>query len=417
MRQYDIIVAGGGFTGVAAGIAAAREGHRVLIVEQYGFLGGAACSSYVNPFMIHAIPDGEGGWIQLNAGIFQEILNRLKELGGLDRDNRSFNDEILKLVLDRMVTEHGVQVLFHTYITGVNTQGDRIQSITVANKSGVTELSADYFIDCTGDADVAAGAGCPFHIGREGDNACQPMTMCFRVINVDTGRFWSNWASANAKYQELQREGKIKNTREDLLLFHHIARGVVHFNSTRILNKSGVDAWDLSAAEMEVRGQVFGLYSMMKEYAEGFENSVLFSAAPQIGVRESRMIDGEYTLTAEDLLACKPFEDSIAVGAYGIDIHSPDGSGTDRREIGGRYYYIPYRSLIPKGVKNLLVAGRCISSTHEAQSAYRVLPIVCCIGEGAGTAAALACRDGADVRDVCVEELHRLLDQHGAKYC
>ena len=416
-RRYDMIVAGGGLTGVAAALAAARRGRSVLIVEQYGFLGGAPGHSYVNPFMCHTIVTASGEKVAVNTGIFTEILTRLDELGGLMPDRSTFNEEILKLVLDRMTLEAGVTSLFHCFVTGVEKKGGKLTAVTVVGKSGEMTLEADYFLDATGDADLAVLAGCPYHLGRDGDSQCQPMTLCFRIGNVDTsGDFYKHWGGVGTLYKEFQKEGKIKNPREDILMFRTVTEGVIHMNSTRIIRKNPVDSWDVSEAEQEAREQMFELFTFMKEHAKGFENSVLLSAAPQIGVRESRMIDGEYTITVEDILSCRVFEDSVACGAYGVDIHSPDGSGTDLRKLQGDYYTLPYRALIPKGVSNLLVAGRCISSTHEAQSAYRVLPICCSLGEGAGLALSIAMENGSDVRDVPIRQLHRYLDENGAKY-
>lgn len=421
MRQkYDVVVVGGGFSGAAAAVAAARENASVLLVEQYGFLGGAAGNSQVNPFMPYRrFCEETGGQEEVNRGLFLEILRRLDEIGGLHENHKTFNEEMLKIVLDRLMVEYGVDVLFHTRLTGVKTEQGRIVEITVVNKSGMQSFAADYFIDATGDADLAALAGCPYHLGREEDQLCQPMTLCFRVGNVDLQKFniEANRDEVSALYRKLQKEGKIKNPREDVLMFDHVCNGVIHFNSTRIVKRNPVDAADVSIAEMQAREQMLELYTFMKENVPGFENSTLLMSAPQIGVRESRMIDGEYVITADDLLSCKKFDDAIACGVYGVDIHSPDGSGTVRKHIPrGEYYTIPYRALIPKNRNNLLVAGRCISSTHEAQSAYRVMPIVCCIGEAAGIAAGLAARKHIRPAEVPVKELQEKIGAYGGMY-
>ena len=416
-RSYDLIIAGGGLTGCAAAIAAGRRGKKALIIEPYGFLGGAIGHSYVNPFMCHTIVKKSGERVVVNAGIFAELLEGLEEMGALMENRRTFNEEMLKCLLDRLTREAGVDVLFHSRVTGIVGDKGKIDSVEVETKAGKWQLHADYFLDATGDADLAAMAGCPFHLGRETDSQCQPMTLCFRIGNVDTsGDFWKHWGGVGDLYKQYQKEGKIKNPREDILMFRHVSEGVIHMNSTRILRKSPVDPWEFSEAEREGREQMLELYHFMKEHAKGFENSVLLSSAPQIGVRESRMIDGEYTITVDDILSCRRFDDSIACGAYGVDIHSPDGSGTDLRSLQGDYYTLPYRALIPKGWTNLLVAGRCISSTHEAQSAYRVLPICCCLGEGAGLALTLAHDNGCDVREISMDQLHQYLDENGAKY-
>ncbi len=414
--KYDLIVAGGGFTGVAGAVAAAREGAKVLLIERYGFLGGAACACYVNPFMRYTLKTEQGTEL-LSKGIFEEILDRLDALGGLKENRDTFSEELLKLVLDRLTKEAGVKVLFHSYLQAVHKEGKHITSVRVVNKSGTMELAADYFIDATGDADLSALAGCPYHVGREADQLCQPMTLCFRLANVDMEAFKRVRPKINGIYQQFQREGKIKNPREDVLIFYHVSDGVIHFNSTRVVKLSPLDAFDLSETERRAREQVYELYHFMKDNIEGFENCTLLASAPQTGVRESRMVDGAYTLTEEDLCGCRKFEDSIACGNYGVDIHSPDGSGTHRRLLPHTdYYTIPYRSLLPKGADNLLVAGRCISSTHEAQSGYRIMPICCCIGEAAGLAAGLALQSNCMPAEISVEKLHERMDHYNCRY-
>lgn len=196
-----------------------------------------------------------------------------------------------------------------------------------------------------------------------------------------------------------------------------MAQGVIHFNSTRIVKRNPTDPFDVSIAEAEARKQAYELFDFIKENSTYFENARLVSTAASIGVRESRMIDGEYLLNEDDILSCCDFPDSIACGNYCIDIHSPDGTGTTIKHIPeGKCYHIPYRCLIPKGSRNLIVAGRTISTTHVAQSAYRIMPIVCCIGEGAGTAAAVAIKDGCEVRSADIGKIHAILDKNGAKY-
>ena len=418
-RRYDIIVAGGGLTGVAAAISGAREGCRVRLIEKSGFLGGAACNCLVHPFMpYHRARDGQPPE-PVNAGLFTVILNRMAELGGLAPNRGAFREETMKLVLDRMCQENDVTVLLHTTLIGVSREGNRITSVETYGKSGRHQWQAEYFIDCTGDADLTYQAGCPTNLGRETDHQCQPMTLCFRMGNVDMEKWAKSSRDVNRLYREYQACGKIRNPREDVLVPQPFfpMKGVVHFNTTRVVGRSPVQEEDLSAAEREAREQVQEMVAFLQEAVDGFQDAQLLMCAPEIGVRESRMIQGEYLLTAEDLLNCVKFPDSVARGVYQIDIHSPDGSGTYLRQIPkGDYYTIPYRSLIPKGMENLLAAGRCLSSTHEAQSAYRVMPICCCIGEGAGTAAALAFKAGCRIQEVSYQAIHQQLDRYGAKY-
>lgn len=414
MKHFDLIVAGGGFSGFCAAAAAARHGLSVLLAERGNCLGGAAVTCLVNPFMPYWTKTGSGR-TNLSAGLFQEILDELEAAGGLRPNRTTFHEEILKLVLNRMAIKSGVTLLFHSYLTDVHMENGWIKSAVFANKSGSMEIGASYFIDATGDADLAVLCGCPYHLGREEDHLCQPMTLCFRLGNVDLEAYQRARSTINPLYQKFQAEGKIKNIREDVLIFSTILSGMLHFNSTRIVRKNPVDAFDITAAEIEAREQVFELYHFLKDNIDGFQNAELVMTAMQTGARESRMIDGDYVLTGSDLVSCARFEDAIAAGNYDIDIHNPEGSGTSHYYFPeGQYYTIPYRSLIPKGTENLLAAGRCISSTHEAQASYRIMPICSTLGQAAGTAAALASRRRTGVRDVPVRDLQRLLKEDGA---
>jgi hypothetical protein len=234
---------------------------------------------------------------------------------------------------------------------------------------------------------------------------------------VNIKRFKAAKPKLQALYKKYQEEGKIKNPRENILSFIHTSDGVLHLNSTRVVGLSPLDPFDISKAEMIAREQMMELFLFLKENAPGCKKATLLSSAPEIGVRESRRIVGKYTITADDLLECREFEDSIAVGCYSVDIHSPDGSGTLIRKIpAGKWYHIPYRAMLPQNADNLLAAGRILSSTQEAHSAYRVLPIVANIGEAAGLAVALAQKENTPLHDVSVQDLHTLLEKHDLLY-
>ena len=402
MKQYDVIVVGGGFSGTAAAIAAARWGMEVLLIEKSNCFGGAAVNCLVNPFMYYWTNDpATKKPIYLCYGIFREILTELTAMKAMPENSSAFHEEYLKLILQRMILKENVHVLFHTYLTGVRMDNGKVKSVLVSNKEGPGEYAARYFIDCTGDGDLAVLAGYPYHLGREKDHLCQPMTLCFRVAGVDLKAFEKSYDSINPLYQQFQREGKIKNPRENILVFENVVNGVLHFNSTRIVRKNPVSGEEKTQAELEAREQVFELFHFLRENIDGFQHSQLLSTAMEIGVRESRMIEGEYLLTQEDLVACTKFDDGVVCGNYDIDIHNPEGSGTSHYYFkDGEYYTIPYRCLVPKGSRNLLVAGRCISSTHEAQASYRIMPICCCLGEAAGIAAAFCGNSAADVMDI-----------------
>lgn len=415
MERFDLLVAGGGFAGTAAAIAAARQGARVLLIEKTNCLGGAACSSLVNPFMPFwtSLP-GEEKARSLCNGIFAEVLAGLREMNALGENGMTFDEEALKLLLNRMALKAGVRLLFHAQIAQVQAENGVIRSVLCATPGGPVTLEAETFIDATGDGTLSMLAGCQFHLGREGDHLCQPMTLCFRMAGVDRSKMPPN-PEIDRLYNEAKARGEITNPREDVLVFDTTSPSVLHFNTTRIVKRNPVDPFDLSKAEEEAREQVFEMFRFLRKYVPGCEKSVLLSTATHIGIRESRMIEGEYTLTADDLLACRKFDDGIAACNYDIDIHNPEGSGTTHYYFKPyTYYTIPYRCLVPKGSANLLVAGRCISSTHEAQASYRVIPYVATLGEAAGVAAAVANKNGTTVKDAPVDEIQSTLRAEGA---
>ena len=407
MKKYDLVVIGGGFAGVAAALAAARAGTKVLIVEKSNCLGGAAVNCLVNPFMQYWT-EIDGKRVDLSAGIFKEIHDRLEERNAMKKE--SFLEEELKYILNEMVIEANIDLLFHAYIFRANTCADRIVSVTVASRSGEIQIEADYFIDATGDAQLAYLAGCPTVLGREPDHLCQPMTLCFRVGNVDVDKFFASRERLKISHAQSLAAGELINPRENILVFRTPIHNVLHFNTTRVVRKNPTSPEEVTEAEVLARKQVYEIYDFMKRHADGLENSFLMMTAAEIGVRESRMIVGDYVLTEQDCKNCVKFEDAIAACNYDIDIHNPEGTGTSHYYFpAGAYYTIPYRSLIPKNINNMLVAGRCISSDHGAQASYRIMPVVCCIGEAAGSAIGLAARSGCSVRDINPKDLQSVL--------
>ena len=412
-RTWDLIVVGGGLTGVAAAVSAKREGLDVLLIEKAGFLGGAPGTLLINPFMPYStVVDGKR--FELSRGFFSELRAILKEIGGYVDGREDIHEEYLKLALDRMVMKEGVRPLLHAALCGVEKDRETVRAVKVVTKAGVLTFKARYFIDSTGDADLAVMAGCPYHLGRP-DGLCQPMTLCFRIGNVDIPTFQKNRQAMQEKYKQFQAEGKIKNPRENILIFNTLVDGVLHFNTTRVVKHNPVDPFDVTEAEMIAREQMFEMFYFLRDNCPGFEKSQLLYSASEIGARESRMIDGEYLLTETDLRDCVKFDDAIAAGNYDIDIHNPEGSGTSHYYFpAGTWYTIPYRSLQPKNADNLLVAGRCISSTHEAQASYRIMPIVTTLGQAAGTAAAVACRANVGVKEIDIRTLQDILVKNGA---
>ena len=294
------------------------------------------------------------------------------------------------------------------------------RSVAVATKAGPLELEADFFIDATGDGDLMAFSGCQFQLGRESDGLCQPMTTCFRLANVGRQKEEKKNIndSINAVYLALKEQGKIQNPRENVLWFRGkaLGDGIAHFNTTRIVKLDPTDPFQVSKAEKMARDQIRELLTMLKEHnVPGFENAQLISIASSIGVRESRKLVGEHVLTVEELKNCVCFADRIALGNYDVDIHNPEGSGTSHYYFApGTYYTIPYGSLLPKELDNLLVAGRCISATHEAQASVRIMPICATTGQAAGTAIALARKTGTNTHTLDVGSLQALLRQNNA---
>lgn len=416
-KRYDVIVAGGGFTGVCAAIGAAREGKKVLIIDRNNCFGGAATECLVNPFMGFYVDREDGVREYLSRGIFGEIIDNLRAADAIDRIDRTFDEEYLKVLLNRMVLKEGIDILFNSYLTDAEVTEGKVESITVSNKSGRQTWQADYFVDATGDGDLAVLCGCDYQLGRIEDSLCQPMTLCFRMANVDLESFQEEKAEIQKLYNEWQAEGKIQNPRENVLTFANVHDGVLHFNSTRIVKRNPTDALDVTRAEIEAREQTYELCHFLKNHFKAFANAKLLITAPRIGVRESRMIEGEYQLNKEDILEGIKFEDGIAACRYNMDIHNPDGGGTTHYYIKkkGDYYTVPYRCLTPKKTVNLLVAGRCISSTHEAQASYRIMPVCANIGEAAGIAAAIAHENGCGVKDISTVELRKRIVARGGR--
>ncbi len=410
--KYDLVVLGGGLSGVAAAVRASQMGLKTILIEQSGALGGAINNNLVFPFMNY-FTNVNNERILLSGGIFTQMRNEADKY----REGRSpntFSPEGFKIALDDLCEEANVSVLFHAKMFAVKTENKKITSVDIATKSGVMTVYADNFIDCTGDGDLFFLAGCDYQLGRIEDNLCQPMTTCFRVSNVNIEQFKKDADFLQKKYKELQKKGEILNPREDILYFYHVGEGVIHFNTTRIIKLDPTNTFDLSVAEKQARKQVWEMFDFLKKYSSAFEKSTVISVAPDIGVRESRMLKGTYILTAEDIVATKKFSDRIALGNYDIDIHSPDGAGTSHYYFkAGEYYTIPYRCLVPEEFDNLLVAGRCVSATHEAQASIRIMPICATMGEAAGIAAGVMVRENATNKTVNVENVQNEIRNFG----
>ncbi len=399
-RRYDVIVVGGGLGGVCAACAAADGGARTLLVERYGFLGGTATAGMVTIFMSYRV-----GTKRLTTGIFNELLARLSEAGGLDANADIFEDEAMKFALDDMVRDHGVEVLFHSVLGGVQMSGHRIESVAFLTKSGRLALEAEIFIDSTGDGDLAAMAGAQFEVGREEDGLTQPMSLSFRIGNVKAlpngMTRWDLRRELTGILQDAKQAGEIAQPCESVRAVPTLQPTIWYFNATRVLDRSGLDAFDLTAAEIEGRRQVYELFRLFKARSPRFKDSYLLKMGVQVGVRETRRVMGAYSLTVDDIAEARKFDDGIARSNFNVDIHNPKGGGIHLVKVPeGNYYEVPYRCLVPESVENLLVGSRCVSATHEAHGSLRVMPVVAGMGEAAGRAAAKALQAGVTPHEV-----------------
>jgi len=440
----EVLVVGGGPAGLAAAVGAAAAGAGVVLVERYGFLGGNATAALVMPLMsFHAhrdhiprldvdtlLPADQGPGDPVVAGVFRSFVSRLIAAGGaLQPSERTgftvpFDPEVFKLVALDLLDDAGVEYLFHAFASGV-LGGDRLEGVVFETKSGPLVARAQVVVDCTGDGDVAALADAPFEIGRETDGRVQPMTLMFRMVEFQREAFRAyttshpgQWRGVHGLWElveQASQAGDLDLPREDVLLFATPHAREVSVNSTRVSGRLGIDVWDLTHAEWEGRRQFRQLVAFLTKYVPGFASAYAAQSGVQIGVRETRRITGEYQLTAADIMSARKHRDVIARGAYPIDIHNPAGRGTVLERVPpGEAYDIPLRCLLPQRVRNVVVAGRCISGTHEAHSSYRVMPISMATGHAAGVCAALAARRGQDVRDVRADEVQHELLRQGA---
>lgn len=419
--RFDVAVVGAGATGICAAVAAARAGARTLLLDSAGVPGGTAASGL--PWA-GGFTDGKK---QIIRGLAGELAGRLQKAGGmqanLDTDNWiPFDSECLKLVAIEMLAGANVQLLLHTVVADAIVEEGRIRGVIVENKGGRQALFASAVVDTSGDADVALRAGVPTEFGRASDGRTQPMTMMFHVAHVDLDRFEKagGYAMIERKFTELATPLGFENPRRGDLsgLFRIPGRpGEVSLNVTRVLGLRGTDPVELSNAELAGRRQVREfLFEFLRPHVPGFESAYLASTAAKIGVRETRRIVGEYVMRESDITGYREQPDSIGRGAYPIDIHSPTDATTNfrsREHVPGRSYAIAYRVLVPLRVDQLLVAGRCVSATHEALSAIRVMPICMVMGQAAGTAAALSVAAGTPPRALDVKLLQQKLVADG----
>lgn len=416
-EKFDVVVCGGGPSGVASAISAARRGLNTLLIERYGFCGGMATAALVNPFSGHEYTSADGkNNGSLIGGVFKEVIESLKREGGYGSvlSPAAFDEELLKHVYDQMLIKAGVNILYHSNVESVSVVDEEIRSIIIYNKEGGQEIHAKMFIDCTGDADLAAKAGVPFSIGRPEDGLTQAMTVSFRMANVDkeemikTGHIRKARALVEPYFQEALKSGSLEYPYRPFIHFYDYPRdGVLHFNMTRINEVSGLSVTDLTKSEIEGRRQAYLIGNWLVKHVPYFQNASIEKIACQVGVRETRHIEGLYVMTQDDIRLGSKFDDAICRSRYFIDIHNPRGahdiqqkkgtSGALNHDFGpqaGDYYEIPYRSIVSSFCGNLFVPCRALSATHEASAAIRVMATMHGLGEAAGIAASICLNKG-----------------------
>ncbi len=416
----DILVLGGGPAGVAAAFSAARMGMKTMIVEQCNCLGGIATAGGHGHICLFS---SWGTQERVVGGIPFEMVERVTRAGFGIHDNSSADFEVegLKIVLEQMAEECGVKLLYHAMFAGTEVRDGAVVGAWVQSKSGRQFVSASRVIDCTGDGDVAAAAGCGFDVGDEESGHCQPMTLMFTIGGVDWDRvkaFRGNNYGLDHVWKKAQDAGDMRPFQSHLMgwWWTPTRPDQVGVNFTHVNYVDATDVEDLTAATLEGRRQVVETIEVYRKYVPGMQHCYLVSTPAIIGTRESRRIHGEYTLTREDVLGQCTFDDSIGYGSFFIDIHNCSGIGMDRkthRPEPGFKYQIPYRILVPRDVDGLLVAGRCASTTHEALGSLRVMPQCGVMGQAAGTASVLSLRNHVDVRGVDIAELQDELNRQG----
>ncbi len=415
----DVVIIGGGSAGCAAAVAAARHGARTLLVEQGGFLGGTGVA-VLDTFYGFYAPGGEQ---RVVGGIGWEVCDQLISTGqAFERPNTygagtgvTYEPEGLKLAWDRLTAGAGVQVLHHCRLIAVIADDLRITGVVIDTKVGPRRVAARTFVDASGDAELAWRAGAA--VNRPVDeNRAQPLTATFRLGGVDVTKTTSKelhrlmaQAADSGGYDLPRREGSSHRT---------VLPGVVHTNMTRV---SGIDATDpfaLSAAEREGRRQAGEYVRFLLSEVPGYEHAYLLGTAVWIGVRETRRLHGRYILTRDDVLGARDFEDAIARCGAPVEDHD-GGGGTIWEYVGpdgtpsGQTYGIPYRCLIPVDLDNTLVAGRCLSATHDAHASVRSMAQCMAMGQAAGAAAALALDHDGQTAELDPRVLRERLSEDG----
>ncbi|MEP7068068.1 MAG: FAD-dependent oxidoreductase [Usitatibacter sp.] len=425
--NFDVAVLGGGPAGIAASVAAARHGAKTLLVEHYGFLGGMGTAAGVTNFCgLHA--NVRGDMRRVVHGIASELLDRIAALDGLNEPHvifgktlaQAYDMSAYKCAADELVAGAGVEILFHAHGAQVVRGDERsIAALVIETKSGRQAVSARIFIDCSGDGDLASFAGAASEKGDGQGGALYP-TLMFRVNGVDPDRARDAPRQIPQLMEEAQARGDFTFPRKGAIVRPQKHPTEWRVNVTQLKNADGsavdgTDARQLSGAETEGRRQVVDYHRFLKECVPGFEDSYLIDIAPQLGIRETRRVVADYMLTAKDVIDCVDFVDTIGVNGWPLEMHvagDVQWIWPDIPKARG-FNQLPYRMILPRGLDNLLVAGRCAGMTHEAQSAARVSGPCFVMGQAAGTAAALAIDGGVPPRSLGVPRLQRTLETDG----
>lgn len=415
--EAEVLVIGGGSAGVAAAVSAARQGASVVLAERGGFLGGTMTAATLGGICgLYSLVNGQP--VQRVWGFAEEVRDRLELAGGTNGPRPWLNTASLpydlfklKLVLDDLVDQPRLKVFYHAQLTDVTTEDDRVREAVFRGRGEAFAIRADRFIDCTGDAELTALAG--GGVSFDPDYLQFPSAM-FTMGGVDTTRALQIRREDLHRYFEnaLSDGYDVPRTAGGLYSTHD---GIVHLNITKVSidgrSPNTLDPVDLSEAERLGRQQIRTYLEIFRKYVPGYENAFVIDCGSELGVRETRRIQGAYRLTREDVLDERRFDDAIAVNCWPIEDH---GSGRKTKWVWltpGGYCQIPYRALLPQGLMNVLVAGRCLSSSHDAQASLRVTANCFSMGQAAGTAAAMA--DAGGMRAVDMTLLQRRLKDQG----
>jgi hypothetical protein len=418
--RADVVVLGAGSAGCTAAIAAARTGADTLLIERYGFLGGTS-TMVLDTFYGFYIPGNDAQ--RVVGGLPWEIVERLRARGMIIERPSSYgagqavtyDPPTLQVVWEQAALESGVRLRLHTFCVDVlQAEDGQIRGLVVAGKSGLGIIEGRVFIDSSGDADLCFRAGVPFQPAGE-DGPAQSLTTTFRIANVDQTRADTvKRADLTAMMREANQNGGFRLPREEGSVHRTPLPGVVATNMTRVAFVDGTDPAILTAAEVEGRSQAIEYARFLRERVPGYEQSYIINFSTQIGIRETRRVYGEYRLTREDVLSARSFDDVIARCGAPIEDHHA-GSDTRWEYLpSGRTYDIPLRCLLPRNLKNVLIAGRCLSASHDAHASVRSMGQCMAMGQAVGTVAALAVRDTVAPKDLLIQQIQARLRADGA---